>query len=269
MPSGLRADDATLSTRASALRDSSAAAAETANNPSLPVSGFSGILLAVMPIVTITSRKGGCGKTLLATALAAALVERGADAVLLDADPNGTAHVWATRIREGTPVPAHAEADAERLAELLPTLAERHRILIVDTAGFGNQAAAVAAAAADLVLVPVTPGQGDVAEAQRTLAYVNGLARSARRTIPALVVANRLRRQTTLTRHVLAEIEAAGLPRLQTSLSEAVAYGEMSFSGRLPGEGAPVEEIVALLHEVARMASLLPVKQETGKAVNQ
>jgi hypothetical protein len=43
----------------------------------------------------------------------------------------------------------------------------------------------------------------------------------------------------------------------------------MSFSGRLPGEGAPVEEIVALLDEVARMASLLPVKQETGKAVNQ
>jgi chromosome partitioning protein len=220
-----------------------------------------------MPVVTVTSRKGGCGKTLLATALAAALVERGADVVLLDADPNATAHTWATQIREGKPLPVHAEADAERLADLLPTLAERHRVLIVDTAGFGNQAAAVAAAAADLVLVPVTPGQGDVAEAQRTLAYINGLARSTRRTIPALVVANRLRRQTTLTRHVLAEIEAAGLPRLQTSLGEAVAYGEMSFSGRLPNEGVPADEIAALLDEVASMASL-PVNQETGKAVN-
>jgi chromosome partitioning protein len=214
-----------------------------------------------MPIVTVTSRKGGCGKTLLATALAAALVERGADVVLLDADPNATAHTWATRIREGTPLPAHAEADAERLADLLPTLAERHRILIVDTAGFGNQAAAVAAAAADLVLVPVTPGQGDVAEAARTLAYVSGLARSTRRTIPARVVANRLRRQTTLSRHVLAEIETAGLPRLQASLGEAVAYGEMSFSGRLPSDGAPAEEIAALLEEVAGMARLLPVNQ--------
>jgi chromosome partitioning protein len=221
-----------------------------------------------MPVVTITSRKGGCGKTLLATALAAALVERGADVVLLDADPNGTAHTWATQIREGTPLPVHAEADAERLADLLPTLAERHQILIVDTAGFGNQAAAVAAAAADLVLVPVTPGQGDIAEAVRTLAYVNGLARSTRRTIPALVVANRLRRQTTLSRHVLAEIEAAGLPRLQSSLGEAVAYGEMSFSGRLPSEGVPADEIAALLDEVAGVASLLPVNQGTGKVVN-
>jgi chromosome partitioning protein len=221
-----------------------------------------------MPVGTVTSRKGGCGKTLLATALAAALIERGADVVLLDADPNATAHTWATQIREGTPLPVHAEADAERLADLLPTLAERHRVLIVDTAGFGNQAAAVAAAAADLVLVPVTPGQGDVAEAARTLAYVSGLARSTRRTIPALVVANRLRRQTTLTRHVLAEIEAAGLPRLQTSLGEAVAYGEMSFSGRLPSEGVPADEIAALLDELAGMASLLPVNQETDKAVN-
>ncbi len=38
----------------------------------------------------------------------------------------------------------------------------------VDTAGFGNQAATVAAAAADLVLVPVAPGEADVIEAQRT-----------------------------------------------------------------------------------------------------
>ena len=43
-------------------------------------------------------------------------------------------------------IDAYAEADAERLADLLPTLAERHAVVVVDTAGFGNQAATVAAA---------------------------------------------------------------------------------------------------------------------------
>jgi hypothetical protein len=67
---------------------------------------------------------------------------------------------------------------------------------------------------------------------------------------------------------MLAEIEAAGLPRLQASLGEAVAYGKMSFYGRLPSDGVPADEIAALPDEVADMASLLPVNQETGKVVN-
>ena len=73
------------------------------------------------------------------------------------------------KTHEGKAIEAHAEADAERLAALLPSLAERHAALVVDTAGFGNQAAAVAIAAADLVLVPVTPGEGDLVGAQRTV----------------------------------------------------------------------------------------------------
>lgn len=210
-----------------------------------------------MPVLTITSRKGGCGKTMLAEALAGALAERGADVAILDADPNTTAHRWATSVRDGAPIQAYAEADAERLADLLPTLREKHATLIVDTAGFGNQAAAVAIAAADLVLVPVTPGEGDLVEAQRTVAYANGMSRSTRRTIEVRVVANRIRRGTTLSRHVLAELDRLELPRLQTTMSEAVAYGEIGFSGTAPKDGTAAEEIAALMAEL-RAVGVLP-----------
>jgi chromosome partitioning protein len=105
-----------------------------------------------MPILTITSRKGGCGKTMLALAIVGTLAERGIDVALLDSDPNDTAYRWATQTHEGKTI----EADAERQAALPPSLAEQHTALVVDTAGFGNQAAAVAITAADLVLMPVT-----------------------------------------------------------------------------------------------------------------
>jgi chromosome partitioning protein len=201
-------------------------------------------------ILTLTSRKGGCGKTVLAMVIAATLAEQGADVALLDADPNGSVHRWATGIYRAHTIHAYAEADAERLAELLPTLDERHAVVVVDTAGFGNQAATVAAAAADLVLVPVAPGEADVLEAQRTVAFVAGLARSTRRTIPVRVVINRVRRNTTLARHVAAEVERLGLSRLDASISEAVAYGEMGFSGALPASGAGADEITALMTEL-------------------
>jgi cellulose biosynthesis protein BcsQ len=97
---------------------------------------------------------------MLAESLTHVPAERGADVAIMDADPNATAYRWATTVREGTPIQSHAEADAKLLAVLLPTLREKHATLILDTVGFGIQAAAVAIAAADLVLVPVTPGEG-------------------------------------------------------------------------------------------------------------
>jgi chromosome partitioning protein len=156
---------------------------------------------------------------------------------------------------KGQPIRAYAEADAERLAELLPTLAERHAVLVVDTAGFGNQAAAVAIAGA--VLVPVTPGEADLVEAQRTVAYVHGLSRSTRRPIEVRVVANRIRRGTMLSGHVLTELDTLKLPRLQIIIGEAVAFGEIGFSGAIPKEGVATEEITALLAEL-RAAGGLP-----------
>jgi chromosome partitioning protein len=210
-----------------------------------------------MPVLTITSRKGGVGKTVLAAVVTGSLADQGTDVALLDSDPNGGAYRWATQTHAGKPIRAYAEADAEKLAELLPTLAAKHDALVVDTAGFGNQAAAVAIAGADLVLVPVTPGEGDLVEAQRTVSFVGGLSRSTRRTIPVKVVANRIRRSTSISRHVLAELDTLELPHLQTVISEAVAYAEIGFTGAIPTEGTAAKEAADLLAEL-RAAGGIP-----------
>lgn len=222
-----------------------------------------------MPVITIASRKGGTGKSTTSVAIASLLDAEGMDVGLLDTDPNQGAYRWATQKYGGSTLKAYAESDTERLADLLPTLAAQHAILIVDTAGFGNQAATVAMAGADGVIVPVTPGEGDVVEAGRTVGFVEGLAKMARRPIPVRVLANRLRKNTTLTKHVLAEMDATGLPRLAASLSEAVSYGEMSFSDGLPKSGTALEEVVALVTELREMRWLpgKDVKSAIRKAV--
>src|SRR5256885_9391029 len=50
-------------------------------------------------VLTISSRKGGCGKTVIATILAATLSDEGMDVALLDTDPNRAAYRWATENR--------------------------------------------------------------------------------------------------------------------------------------------------------------------------
>ena len=210
-----------------------------------------------MSVLTIASRKGGCGKSTLATAIAASLAADGLAVGLLDADPNGGAHRWATSIYDGPHLSAHAEPDKDRLAELLPELAERYAVLICDTAGFGNQSATICMVGAEAVLVPVTPNESDVVEGRKTVAFIDGLARSARREIPVRVLANRIRRPTTLSRHMLSQLDALALPRLDATLSDLVAFGELSFSGALPPHGSPAAaELAALIAELRALGWL-------------
>jgi chromosome partitioning protein len=216
-----------------------------------------------MAVITLASGKGGVGKTLAVISLGASLAAEGADVAVLDADPNKGAHRWATQTYSGGRLSAYAEADTERLAELVPQLADRHAILIADTAGFGNRSTVICIGAADGVVVPATPGEGDIVEAQKMVAFVQATGRTIRRDIEVRVLANRIRRGTTLSRHLLAQLEALGLPRLDTALSEAVAYGELGFLPQLPTTGQAAVEIAALVTEL-RTLEWLPT--DTSRA---
>ncbi len=207
-----------------------------------------------MTILTIASSKGGPGKTTLAELIVGSLASEGLKVAALDADPTGGLSRWAARLYEGPPFACHHEADEARLAHLIHRVAQEADVVVVDTAGFGNRAATVAMTAADAVLIPMVPGEGDVTEAARTVELVAGVASAARRDIPSRVVLNRVRSSTALSRH--AASEAGPLPKLETGLSDLVAYGEMGFSGRMPGGKAGVEAS-ALIREL-RAIGFLP-----------
>jgi chromosome partitioning protein len=207
-----------------------------------------------MTILTIASSKGGPGKTTLAELIIGNLASDGVSVAALDADPTGGLSRWATRLYEGPAFTCHHEVDEARLAHLIHRVVQEADVVVVDTAGFGNRAATVAMTAADAVLIPMVPGEGDVTEAARTIELVAGVASAARRDIPARVVLNRVRSSTALSRHAAAEVGT--LPRLGVSLSDLVGYGEMGFSGRMPA-GKAGSEATALLAEL-RAIGFLP-----------
>ena len=181
----------------------------------------------------------------------------------LDADPTAGLSRWAGRIYEGPAFTCHHEAEDARLAHLIHRCAQEAQVVVVDTAGFGNRAATVAMTAADGVLVPMVPGEGDVTEAARTIELVAGVASAARRDIPARVMLNRVRSSTTLSKH--AATEAASLPKLKASLSDLVAYGEMGFSGKMP-TGKAATEVAALITEL-RSLGWLPTRRGKTSSV--
>lgn len=202
-----------------------------------------------MPVLTVANSKGGTGKTLACSLLCARLAADGVQVVAIDADPNRTLYEWHNQVYEGTPFDCRAEADAARLAHMIPELADSYPILIIDTAGFGNQSAAAAMASADAVLVPTTTSRADVVETGRTVRLAEGLAKAARRQVPVRVLGNRIKR-ALVARHALSELDEAELPRLATTLSDVVAYVELTHTGRLPATAPASLEIASLVEEL-------------------
>jgi chromosome partitioning protein len=68
-------------------------------------------------------------------------------------------------------------------------------------------------------------------------------------------------KRTQLARHAAGEIAKASLPVLTATLGDLVAYGEMTFSGRVPDQGLAGEELTRLVVEL-RAIGWLPERQD-------
>jgi chromosome partitioning protein len=204
-------------------------------------------------VLTVASTKGGAGKTTIVMALAGTLASEGLRIAVVDADPNRAYASWAEAAYEGPAVAVRAEADEAQLAEAIDDFTPTADLVLVDTAGFGNRSALLAIAAADAVLVPCTPSRADVEQAAKTLQLVDGAARAARRPIPARVVPSRVKHATTVAKHTVSELDAAGLPRTKAGIGDRVAFAEMTFSGRVPGGGDAGQEVAELIAELRQL----------------
>ncbi|MGE0370731.1 MAG: AAA family ATPase [Gammaproteobacteria bacterium] len=144
-------------------------------------------------IVTVGGEKGGVGKTTLAVHLAYMRTIAGADPVLVDADPQGSAtNFCAARDERGArPRIQSIQKLGKGLAHEIRGLADRYGDIIIDTGGRDSAELRLALLVSDLVVVPINPS----AYNWWTLEKIDELVGEARLSNPDLkaeVLLNRL-----------------------------------------------------------------------------
>lgn len=128
-----------------------------------------------MHVITIAARKGGVGKTTLATHLSVMVADPKRPVLLFDTDPQRSL-AWWWQIRLGE-TPALIECDARDLPKMIETARkERVAFCIVDTPHAENSILE-AMRVADIVLVPSRPGPFDLLALQLPSTWRNGLER--------------------------------------------------------------------------------------------
>lgn len=124
-----------------------------------------------MKTLAILSRKGGTGKTTLATHIAVAAEQAGHTTALIDLDPQSSASKWRDNREHETP--AVVSTHSERLKHILELAEDNGATLaVLDTAPHTEIAALDAARAADMVLVPCKPSLIDLQAIGSTLDVV-------------------------------------------------------------------------------------------------
>lgn len=114
-----------------------------------------------MKIIAVGNFKGGSGKTTSAVFLSAAFASLGLKVLLVDTDPQGTAHRWAVQAGGlGFPVEAHPSRTAGK--HLSSLRGPRFDVVVVDTPPVAEHAGIVegvlrAAHTAVLTLAPTLP----------------------------------------------------------------------------------------------------------------
>ena len=199
-------------------------------------------------IITLANAKGGVAKTTSAIYIAAAhLLRTGRLPVVLDADPQASASLWADLAeQQGEPLGFDVgPANPTTLARL--RRAGAAGLYIVDAPPQGPVLKA-ALDAADLVIVPASDGPLDLQQAWLTISSLPA-------STPALVLLARAEPSTTCCRTVIESLAQAHTPRFDTVIRKRQDIKRCM--GRRPRklwEYAALynDEILPLLKEAAR-----------------
>lgn len=166
--------------------------------------------------VVVLNPKGGCGKSTIATNLAACYAQRDVAPTIMDYDPQGSTLAWLERRPDSLPaingIAAFKKSmQATRSWQLrLPNDTEN---LIIDSpASLHHDDMREVTRDATSILVPVLPSPMDIHAASRCIADLLLVAKVDRRDRKLAVVANRTRKNTRSFAKLMRFLDSLGIP---------------------------------------------------------
>jgi len=189
-----------------------------------------------MHVIAVLNQKGGSGKTTIATHLARALQLEGADVLLVDSDPQGSARDWAAA-HDDQPVPV-VGIDRPIIEKSLKSIG-RKDFIVIDGAPQIEALAVSAIKAADFILIPVQPSPYDVWATSDLVDLVKARVDILDGRLQAAFVISRAIKGTKIGNEITAALADYGLPVLAARVTQRVIYPTSAATGKTVFEYEP------------------------------
>lgn len=174
-----------------------------------------------MPVISMVSSKGGCGKTTVSVLLATELARYGSVA-LVDTDPKARAAKWHAKAPMKNPS-IETCTDAKDFTRLLKRLASEFDYVIVDTEGRESNINGIAIGRSDLVVIPTRDRQQDCEDTMEVVDEVLGIAEAYDREVPHRILFN--------------AVKPTAQTKLQKALRKMISDEYQTFSTALVDRG--------------------------------
>ena len=201
-----------------------------------------------MKVIAVLNQKGGSGKTTIATHLARALQLDGADVLLVDSDPQGSARDWAA-VREDQPLTV-VGIDRPTIDRDLKHVARKDYV-VIDGAPQAADLAESAIKAADFVLIPVQPSPYDIWATADLVELVKQRIEVTDGRLQAAFVVSRAIKGTRIGGEVTEALAGYGLPILASRITQRVSYPGTAAAGTTVMESEPDSDAAAEVHALA------------------
>jgi chromosome partitioning protein len=207
-----------------------------------------------MPIIAVVNQKGGTGKTTVATNLATLFASQGAEVLLVDADPQGSALDWQHDRPAHLPPVSVVGLPAPNLHREIPRLQTKYGVVLIDGGGRITATARATVAVADFLLVPTLASKPDALSTQRFFTEVVEEVATMRGRISGAILLSMLKTGTTFNTSGQALMKELGYPVLDTALYHRITYQEAIAQGMSVVEYDPrskaAEEVQTLFREL-------------------
>lgn len=208
-----------------------------------------------MKVIAVLNQKGGSGKTTIATHLARALQMEGADVLLVDSDPQGSARDWAA-VREDQPLTV-VGIDRPTIDRDIRNVARTVDFVVIDGAPQAADLAVSAIKAADFVLIPVQPSPYDIWATADLVDLVKQRIEITDGKLQAAFVVSRAIKGTRIGDDVANALSGYDLPILNSRITQRVSYPGTAAVGTTVLESGQdrdaVAEIRALTDEIKKL----------------
>jgi chromosome partitioning protein len=211
-------------------------------------------------IISVSSSKGGPGKTTTVANMADCFSLEGKKVAVLDTDPNENFSRWYSK---GTYENAFKNVDLiqitneEMIIEEADKAALDHDVVLIDVAGVKSKGLLYAAGISDLVVIPAQPSEDDIDEAIKTVREVQNAAKLSRRNIKYRVLLTQTRKGTIVLEHAAKQFEDLnGIKIFRATIGQREIHKQARFHGttamRMEPKGLAAKEYSAFTKELVK-----------------
>lgn len=183
-------------------------------------------------VISVTSLKGGVGKSTLAQNLAVCFAHTGYKVCIADADTNQSSLRWSSLRSEDLPLVPAFGVPERTLGANIKQLAKDYEVVIIDGTPSLDRISSKIILLADLLLIPILPSGLDVWATEQFLARYEDAQVEKEQSISAYMLLNQYQDNLLFNKEVKEAIGDIGIGLLEHTLRNRIAYREVVIQGK-------------------------------------